>query len=138
MLEVQGVGIKFHRNRRKRMQLRELVIKGHTGPTIRGEFWALRDVSFTVRAGEAVGVVGANGTGKSTLLKIIAGVLIPDEGSVSLTLFPVSHSEADLRRFCERGLYLREGGLAVDGPIEKALAAYHEADPRKAPRAARR
>jgi ABC-2 type transport system ATP-binding protein len=54
------------------------------------------------------------------------------------TLFLVSHSEGDLRRFCQRGLYLREGGLAVDGPIEKALAAYHEDDPRKARRSARR
>ena len=81
MLEAQGVGIRFHRNRRKRMQLRELLIKGHTGPGRRGEFWALRDVVH-VRAGEAVGVVGANGSGKSTLLKLIAGVLLPDEGPV--------------------------------------------------------
>src|SRR3954454_7219093 len=54
------------------------------------------------------------------------------------TLFRVSHSESDLRRVCERGLYLGEGRLVVDGPIEKALAAYHEDDPRKAARAARR
>jgi ABC-2 type transport system ATP-binding protein len=48
-------------------------------------FWALRDISFDISAGEAVGLVGANGGGKSTLLKMIAGVLIPDEGSVTVT-----------------------------------------------------
>jgi len=42
------------------------------------------------------------------------------------TLFLVSHNEADLRRFCTRGLYLREGALIHDGPIEEALAAYDE------------
>ncbi len=52
------------------------------------------------------------------------------------TLFLVSHNESDLERFCERGLYLRDGRLVVDGPIEKAIAAYHEADPRKRARGA--
>jgi len=49
-----------------------------------GKFWALRDVSFTVQPGEAVGLVGGNGQGKSTLLKLIAGVLLPDEGGVAV------------------------------------------------------
>ena len=48
------------------------------------EFWALRDVSFQVRAGTAYGVVGSNGAGKSTLLRLLSGVSDPTEGSLQV------------------------------------------------------
>ena len=57
---------------------------GRFGRTYGREFWALRDVSFEVRAGEAVGVVGRNGSGKSTLLQIITGTVTPTQGQLDV------------------------------------------------------
>lgn len=48
------------------------------------EFWALRDVSFEVPAGTTLGLIGANGAGKSTMLKVLSRILVPDKGSVHI------------------------------------------------------
>jgi ABC-2 type transport system ATP-binding protein len=84
IIEARNLGIRFVRNRRRQLRLREMVIhRGGRQP--RGtQFWPLRDVTFDIQPGEAVGVIGRNGTGKSTLLRLIAGVLIPDEGSIKV------------------------------------------------------
>ena len=255
VIRAEGLGIHFKRNRRRHRRLRDMfsaepapaapvAAKGGKKKVRRGGFWALRDVSFTVQQGEAVGLVGGNGQGKSTLLKLIAGVLLPDEGNIAVqggvaplievtggfegdltardniwltaglhgltkrqisdrfdeivdfaevgdfldtpfrhfssgmkvrlgfsvittldepivlvdevlavgdrafrekcykrmedllsggrTLFLVSHNEGDLRRFCTRGLYLRAGSLAADGPLDDTLDQYRaESGPRR-------
>ena len=235
-ITVSDAGIRFRRNRRSRRNFKDL-FAGRKRRARQGEFWALRNVSFTVAAGEAIGVVGRNGQGKSTLLKLVAEVILPDEGDVRVhggvaplieitggfvddlsvrenvfltaglhgmtrseiearfdeivdfaeigdfldtpykhlssgmrvrvafavisrleepillvdevlavgdkafrekcyrrieellaggrTLFFVSHSEKDLRRFCTRGLYLDGGQLVLDASIDEVLDRYN-------------
>jgi ABC-2 type transport system ATP-binding protein len=235
-ISVKDIGVSFRRNRKRNFSIREMLLQQkNTSP--KGDFWALRNINFEINAGEAVGLMGANGQGKSTLLRLIAGVLLPDEGSVTVnggvaplieltgglksdltardnialvaglhglsrsevrkrfdsivefaeigdfldtpvrhfssgmkirlgfsivtsidepiilvdealavgdaafkekcyirmkdllnqgkTLFLVSHKEKDLKEFCTRGLYLKNGTLAVDGTLSQALSAYH-------------
>ena len=236
VIEVRDAGIRFKRNRRSRRSFKDL-FAGSKRRSRPDEFWPLRNVSFTVAPGEAIGVVGRNGQGKSTLLKLVAEVVFADEGSVRVgagvaplieitggfvddltvrdnvyltaglhgmkkseiddrfdeiiafseigdfldtpykhlssgmkvriafavisrleepiilvdevlavgdrafrekcyrrieellaggrTLFFVSHSEKDLRRFCSRGLYLDKGALVLDAPIAEVLDRYN-------------
>ncbi len=234
IIEVDNVGVEFN-FRSRQAGLREFLFRGKRGVSSE-KFWALRNVSFSVQPGEAIGVIGRNGQGKSTLLKLVAGVMLADEGRVKVdagvaplieitggfvpdltardniymaaglhgmkqevidskfdeivefagirsfldtpfrhfssgmkvrlafsvvvqldepillvdevlavgdtafknkcydkidslltegrTLFLVSHSAKDLRRFCKRGLYLNEGELVLDGPLKEVLKRY--------------
>ncbi len=81
VISVDDAGIRFRRNRRGRRNFKDL-FAGSSRRSRPGEFWPLRNVSFDVRPGEAIGVVGRNGQGKSTLLKLVAEVILPDEGTV--------------------------------------------------------
>jgi ABC-2 type transport system ATP-binding protein len=236
VIVAQDLGIQFKRNRRHRRSFKDLFSESSRRARP-DEFWALRNISFSVQPGESVGVVGRNGQGKSTLLKLVADVLIPDEGRVAVTggvaplieitggfvddlsvrenvfltaglhgmsvpeiesrfdeiidfadigdfldtpykhlssgmrvriafavisrleepillvdevlavgdrqfkekcytridellaggrtMFFVSHSEADLLRFCKRGIYLDKGKVILDGPIQEVVDRYN-------------
>lgn len=236
LISVRGIGVEFNR-RSKQLGLRELLTRGRNKNSPQ-KFWGLRDITFDVAPGEAIGVVGRNGQGKSTLLKMVAGVLLPDEGEIEVragvaplieitggfvpdltardniylaaglhgmpksvidekfdaivdfaevhefldtpfrhfssgmkvrlafsvvvqldepillvdevlavgdkafklkcydridallaegrTLFLVSHNAKDLRRFCSRGLLIREGRLELDAGIERVLRRYSQ------------
>jgi len=63
--------------------VRRLVDRGGR-PAARDTFWALDDVDFHVRPGEALGIIGPNGAGKSTALKVLAGILRPERGRVRI------------------------------------------------------
>jgi ABC-2 type transport system ATP-binding protein len=236
VIVANDLGIQFKRNRRHRRSFKDLFAESSRRARP-DEFWALRNVNFSVMPGESVGVVGRNGQGKSTLLKLVADVLIPDEGRVAVTggvaplieitggfvddlsvrenvfltaglhgmsvpeiesrfdeiidfadigdfldtpykhlssgmrvriafavisrleepillvdevlavgdrqfkekcykridellasgrtMFFVSHSEADLLRFCKRGIYLDKGKVILDGPIQEVVDRYN-------------
>ena len=56
--------------------------RGHAGPSDESLFWAVRDLSFKVKQGETVGIIGENGAGKSTILKLMDGITSPTYGRV--------------------------------------------------------
>lgn len=84
VIEVNDVSMQFRLYKEKVDSLKEYAIKIIKKELEYDNFWALKDVSFHVRKGEAVGLVGRNGSGKSTMLKVIAGVLKPTMGSVRI------------------------------------------------------
>ena len=81
-IEVNDVSMIFNMASERLDNLKEYFIKLVKHELFFEEFHALKHVSFKVRRGEVLGLVGTNGSGKSTMLKIIAGVLEPSEGSV--------------------------------------------------------
>ncbi len=83
-VEVKNVSVLFNLNKEKVDNVKEYFIKLITRKLRFTEFWALKDISFTINKGERLGVLGFNGAGKSTLLKTVAGVLKPTEGSVKV------------------------------------------------------
>lgn len=82
VLEVNHVSMQFNLSKEKVDNLKEYIIKSLKGQISYNEFWALKDVTFSLNKGDRLGILGMNGAGKSTLLKVIAGVLKATEGSV--------------------------------------------------------
>ncbi len=82
MIEVEDVTMRFRMNSDRILSLKEFVTTAMRGKLQYQEFTALDHVSFKVKRGETLGLIGRNGAGKSTMLKVISGILKPTEGNV--------------------------------------------------------
>jgi ABC-type polysaccharide/polyol phosphate transport system ATPase subunit len=89
VLDVQGLFKKFRRGELYNSLrdlvpalARRLVRREHPLELDQREFWALQNVSFSVQRGEAFGIIGGNGAGKSTILKLLTGIMRPTKGSI--------------------------------------------------------
>lgn len=83
-IDINNVTIRFNKGNLKVDNLKEYVIRMIKGELMFQEFFALKDISFKVKAGEAWGIVGVNGSGKSTLLKAISGIIKPYRGFINV------------------------------------------------------
>ena len=84
MIDVDHVTIRFNLGNQKVNNLKEYIVKMIRGELMFQEFLAVKDVSFKVHAGEAWGLIGTNGSGKSTMLKAISGIMKPYKGSIKV------------------------------------------------------
>jgi ABC-type polysaccharide/polyol phosphate transport system ATPase subunit len=92
LIDVRDVSKKFCRSFRQSLHYGAIDIwneltatrKKRDGVLRPGEFWAVRDVSFQVKRGECLGLIGANGAGKTTILRMLNGLVRPDTGSISI------------------------------------------------------
>lgn len=84
VIQVRDVSMHFNLMEEKVDSIKEYVVKLLKGKLLYNDFIALNHVSFDVQKGDILGFIGFNGAGKSTLLKILAGVLTPTTGSVTV------------------------------------------------------
>ncbi len=82
MIKVNDVSMRFLMANDKISSIKEFVTAFLKRKLKFKEFWALRDINFEVNKGEVVGIIGRNGAGKSTILKIISGIMKPTTGNV--------------------------------------------------------
>jgi ABC-type polysaccharide/polyol phosphate transport system ATPase subunit len=119
LLEVRGVSKRYSRSQTptRRRLARQFVraLVGLSPPADNGlregEFWSLRNISFTLERGKALGIIGLNGAGKTTLLRILAGQILPDAGDIRMLGQPASMIDLtagfQLTASGRRNIYLR-------------------------------
>ena len=127
IITVEHVSMKFNLASEKFDNIKEYFIKTMKKQVSYDEFWALKDVSFEVERGDSVGLIGLNGSGKSTMLKTIAGVLKPTKGSVTVrgTIAPLIELGAgfDMDLTARENVFLNGALLGYD---RKQMEAFYE------------
>jgi lipopolysaccharide transport system ATP-binding protein len=90
LIKIEGLHKKFCMNLKRSMLYGTVdMVKGMFGAHIseelrKGEFWALQDINFELKKGEILGLIGKNGCGKTTLLRLISGIFPPDKGLITI------------------------------------------------------
>lgn len=84
IIKVKNVSIRYIMGDFKDIGLKEYIIRKIKGEYHIKEFWADKDISFSLNEGDMLGIIGTNGAGKSTLLKAISGIIRPNRGSISV------------------------------------------------------
>ena len=84
IVEVENVSMRFNLAKERTDTIKEYILKLAKRQLFFDEFWALQDVSFSVQPGESLALIGRNGCGKSTMLKVIAGVMSATRGKVNV------------------------------------------------------
>lgn len=84
IIDIRNVSVRFNKSTENISGLKEYIIKMIKRELMFQEFFALKDISFTVKRGESWGLIGKNGSGKSTLLKLISGIIKPYQGSITV------------------------------------------------------
>lgn len=82
IIEAKNVSIRYMVGDFKDIGLKEYVVRKLSGNYHVEEFWADKDVTFKLEAGDMLGIIGTNGAGKSTLLKAVSGIMVPTKGSM--------------------------------------------------------
>ena len=84
MIRADGVSIRYMTGDFKDSGLKEYVVRRLQGRYQVTEFWADRDVTFSLERGDMLGIIGSNGAGKSTLLKAVSGIMVPTRGHMEI------------------------------------------------------
>lgn len=121
IISVNNVSMRFNLAQEKTETLKEYIVKFLKHQLFFNEFYALNDVSFTIQKGESVALIGRNGSGKSTMLKVIAGVMYPTKGSVQIngSIAPMIELGAgfDMDLTARENIYLNGAVLGHDRPF---------------------
>ena len=115
ILEFEDAGVRMPRRRRRKGDGRRQRLRRIAGEVKRDEVWRVRHATFSVNEGESVAIVGGRGSGREALLRLAAGTLIPDEGSV-LRRVPVIPM-IDVARSFVRGYTVRQNIYVVGGML---------------------